>query len=77
MSTDFRHQFIIAFTSRYKPLKKINVWTDPAPLNDPALSIITFGCIWFITSLILTLIYTLRLKKFIIREHEKAYDYLT
>ena len=41
------------------------------------LAVITLGCLWFITSLILTITYTIRLKKFITKEHEKAYYYLT
>lgn len=58
-------------------MKSIKDTTHNKPVITFLISIITVGCIWFITSLILTLIYTLRLKKFIIREHEKAYDYLT
>ena len=57
--------------------KSIKDTTHNKPIITFLISIITVGCIWFIISLILTLIYTLRLKKFIIREHEKAYDYLT
>ncbi|MGX5152712.1 DUF6216 family protein [Enterobacter hormaechei] len=41
------------------------------------LAAITLGCLWFITSLILTITYTIRLKKFITKEHEKAHYYLT
>lgn len=41
------------------------------------LAVIILGCLWFIMSLILTTVYTVRLKKFIIQEHKKAYFYLT
>ncbi|HDS9359982.1 TPA: hypothetical protein QH850_002538 [Enterobacter chengduensis] len=41
------------------------------------LAVLTIGCLWFITSLVLTIIYTIRLKKFITKEHNKAYNYLT
>lgn len=60
-----------------KIIKSIKDTTHNKPIITFLISIITVGCIWFISSLILTLIYTLRLKQFIIREHEKAYDYLT
>ncbi|WP_333870106.1 DUF6216 family protein [Kosakonia cowanii] len=41
------------------------------------LGAITIGSLWFIISLLLTIIYTVRLKKFITKEHEKSYLYLT
>ena len=62
---------------RKKIVNSIKETTHNKSFLTVVLAVITFSCIWFIMSLILTIIYTIRLKKFITKEHEKAYYYLT
>lgn len=60
-----------------KITKSIKETTHNKSFLTLLLAAITLGCLWFIISLLLTIIYTIRLKKFITQEHKKAYYYLT
>jgi len=64
--------------SDHENIEKSIKYTDNNKSILIALTIITTaGFLWFIISLLLTIIYTVKLKNCIVQEHKKAYHYLT